>query len=73
MLTNQTESRNYSAASVLADGDTRSQIAFFTAQLNEDRHLYYQKNIQDYELYKANKVMVEADYAAFQEYVEDSI
>lgn len=69
MLVNKNSTRNWSAVSAVnvseASGDP---VMYMNAAFN-GKDLNFSKNIQNYELYKANKDEVDADYDAFQDEV----
>ncbi len=69
MITNQTETRNFSATSVIND----QTAATFSAYYTSDGRLNFATDIVNVPLYKANKAEVDKDEADWKAEVEEEV
>lgn len=69
MLVNQKEQRQFSSVSAVDVVDGTGTPVMYMMANYDGKQLTFSENIQDYELYKANKKEVEADQAEFKKYV----
>ena len=71
MIANERKTMTFSASSNVLVGEVESNVASFSATLNEYNKLYFSENINDVDLYKTHKAEVDADYEAWQRKVID--
>lgn len=69
-LTNQNESRNFSATSIINDKSVMYMNANYNTSTGE---LSFNNTIRDMETYKANKTVVDGDYDSFKDDVESKV
>ena len=73
MLVNKNETRNWSAVSAINISEGSGEPVMYMNATFNGREINFTKNIQNYDLYMANKEVVDADYAQFEKEVEDSL
>ena len=69
MLVNQNQSRNWSAISAVNVSEGRGDAVMSMNASYNGGTVNFAENIQNMELYLANKATVDADYATFKENV----
>lgn len=73
MLVNKNQTRNWSAVSAVNVIDGKGEpVMYMTASFN-GKDLNVAKNIQNHDLYLKHRVEVDADYAAFENEVNEDI
>lgn len=60
---------NISGQVIIADSNGEKQVAYMNATVSENKSVNINKSIQDMDLYNANKVAVETDFAEFEKKV----
>lgn len=67
MLTQKTRSQNFSAVSVLDNGNgTGEVIMYMNAGIDDNRNVTFNEQIRNPDLYKKNKEMVDSDHLEFK-------
>ena len=69
MLVNKSSTKNWSAVSAVNIVESSGDPVMYMNAAFNGKDLNFSKNIQNYELYKAHKDEVDADYDAFQDEV----
>lgn len=73
MLVNKSVTQNWSAVSAINIAEGSGDPVMYMNATYNGREISFSKNIQNYDLYVANKDAVDADYAQFEKEVEESI
>jgi hypothetical protein len=73
MLVNKNTTQNWSAVSAINVSEGTGEPVMYMNAVFNGREISFSKNIQNYDLYVANKEVVDADYAQFEKDVEEDL